>query len=587
MKLVRRAVPALVAAAVALALVPSPAHAAETTPRPPDGVLEIEGRGYGHGRGMSQWGAYGAADAGLSWQEIVGFYYPGTVLKNVGNTGIRVWISRDGDNTVEVEPAPGLAVTSGGTTTALPAGQQYDAWRIMRSGSGLALHVQDAGSWTAHPLALAADATFTTSGEYIRLVLPNGNRQEMRGSLRAVPNGTGLRTVAVMPMESYLRGVVPAEMPASWPSAAVSAQSVAARTYAARLRADSGARTYDTCDTTACQVYAGTATYEADGDLVKRHEHPRSDAAIAATAGQVLHYTNARGEQQVVFSEFSASNGGWTAAGGAAHPYQVAKADPYDGRLPSSAHSWTTTANVSALERAYPAIGVLSSIRVDARNGLGALGGRVERLTLIGSRASVQITGADARRVLGLKSGWFRFVGPFADVPVDHNFYDEITWLASERITKGVGDNLFDTRSPVERQHMAAFLFRMAGDASYVAPARARFSDVPTTHPFYREISWLAENEITVGVGGSRFDTRGSVERDQMAAFLHRLSGDTHVAPAASPFPDVPTDWGLYESVTWLSQSGITTGYADGSFRPNEPVQRQHMAAFLYRYSHR
>ena len=180
-----------------------------------------------------------------------------------------------------------------------------------------------------------------------------------------------------------------------------------------------------------------------------------------------------------------------------------------------------------------------------------------------------------------------RYTGPFTDVPPGHNFYDEVTWLAGEGITKGVGDNVFDTGSPVERQHMAAFLFRMAGDPRYVAPARAEFSDVPTTHPFYREISWLAENEITVGVGGGRFDPRSPVERDQMAAFLHRLSGESHEAPATSPFPDVPTDWGLYDSVTWLAESGITTGFADGTFRPNKSVERQHMAAFLYRYSHR
>ena len=586
MRFLRRAVPALLAVAVAVPLA-APAQAGETTPRPPDGVLEIEGRGYGHGRGLSQWGAYGAADAGLGWQEILRFYYPDTVLKDVGNTPIRVWISRDGDDVVEVVPDTGLTVTTGGTATTLPAGAQYDGWRVVRSGAGLVLETQDDGVWRVHPLPLAGDAAFSTAGEFIRLVLPDGNRQHMRGAVRAVPDGTRLRTVAVMPMESYLRGVVPAEMPASWAPDAVRAQSVAARTYAARLRADSRARTYDTCDTTACQVYAGTATYRADGTAVKQHEHARSDAAIAATAGQVLYFTTARGDQQIVFTEFSASNGGWTAAGAASHPYQVAKPDPYDGRIPSSAHSWTTTANVSVLERAYPSIGVLNSVRVDSRNGLGAMGGRVEKLTLVGSRGSVQVTGADARRVLGLKSTWFRFLGPFADVPVGHTFYDEITWLASEGITQGVGNNVFDTRSPVQRQHMAAFLFRMAADAGYVAPARASFSDVPTTHPLYREISWLADNGISVGVGGGRFDTQAPVERDEMAAFLHRLSGETHQAPAASPFPDVPADWGLYAAVTWLAQSGVTAGYADGTFRPNAPVERQHMAAFLYRYSHR
>ena len=590
MKLLRRAVPVLVATAVATGLVPGPAHAAETTPRPADGVLQIEGRGFGHGRGMSQWGAYGAASAGLTWQQILAFYYPGTTIKDTGDSSIRVWISRDDDGVVEVEPATGLSVATGSTTTVLPTGSQYDRWRILRGGSGILLQRLDGATWSPHPVPLATSAEFVAAGKSLRLVLPNGNRQEMRGSVRAVPDGTTLRTVAVMGMNSYLRGVVPAEMPALWAPDAVRAQSVAARTYAARLRADNASRTYDTCDTTSCQVYSGVATYRADGTLLKAHEHPRSDEAVAATGGSILYFTNSKGASQVVFSEFSASNGGWTAQGSTAHPYQVAKADPYDGRLPSSAHAWTTTAHVSALEAAYPAIGSLVSVRVDQRNGLGELGGRVERLTVSGSKGSVQISGAEARRVLKLKSDWFRLVGPagpFADVPVGHNFHDEILWLTDAGITKGVGGDLFGTRSPVQRQHMAAFLFRMAGDPAYVAPPTARFPDVPTTHLLYREISWLAEQGITLGVADGTFDARGAVERDQMAAFLHRLSGESHTAPGTSPFPDVPTDWGLYQSVTWLAGTGITEGYADGSFRPREPVQRQHMAAFLYRYTHR
>ena len=86
-----------------------PAQAAEVVPRPGSGVFQVEGRGYGHGRGMSQWGAYGAADAGLDWTQILDFYYPGTARAAQANSAIRVQISVDSGSDVRVDPAAGLA----------------------------------------------------------------------------------------------------------------------------------------------------------------------------------------------------------------------------------------------------------------------------------------------------------------------------------------------------------------------------------------------------------------------------------------------------------------------------------------------
>ena len=235
------------AAAVLGLLTTAPAaQAVETVPRPASGVLELEGRGYGHGRGMSQWGAYGAADAGLAWRQVLDFYYPGTQRWTLPESPIRVWIGADTDNDTRVLPASGLSVTSGGATAVLPAGTQYDLWRVYRtSGGSLVLQRLDGSTWYQHPwpVTVGADATFTTSAGMVRLVRADGRSQDLRGGVRAVPYGTapGLRTVAVLGMDQYLRSVVPAEMPASWPAEALRSQAVAARTYAARLRSDAGA----------------------------------------------------------------------------------------------------------------------------------------------------------------------------------------------------------------------------------------------------------------------------------------------------------------------------------------------------------
>ncbi|MFC5999693.1 SpoIID/LytB domain-containing protein [Quadrisphaera sp. GCM10027208] len=376
---------------------------------------------------MSQWGAYGAADAGLTYDRILDFYYPGTYAKTIADSPIRVWISTDNDADVRVDPAPGLAILSGDARYLLPTGDRYDGWRVVRGPDHLVVESLDGGVWTSwQPQDVTTpwdeDVRFTATDTF-RLVLPpstadpQGRRQELRGVLHAVPQGTSvLHSVLVLPMDTYLRGVVPAEMPAGWPAHALRAQSVAARTYAARLRAGSSTRFYDTCDTVSCQVFKGIATYGSDGRLIQSHEHPRTNDAIAATAGVVRYYRTSSGSEQLVLTEFSASNGGWTAGGPSSHPYQVAKRDPYDGRIPSSAHSWTATVPVATIQRnldaRYPQVGSLRQITVQTRTGEGDLGGRIVQAAVTGSRGSVVVSGATLRSLLGTKSDWFVITGP-------------------------------------------------------------------------------------------------------------------------------------------------------------------------------
>jgi len=171
---------------------------------------------------------------------------------------------------------------------------------------------------------------------------------------------------------------------------AVRAQAVAARTYASfdRARATAG-RTWDTCDTTSCQMYSGVPA-----------ENPSSDAAIATTAGWTLTYGGTP-----AFTQFSAANGGWTAKG--SQPYLVAKADPYDGVIPSSAHSWTNSITVARIEARWPSIGTYRQLRIISRDGHGQWGGRVLQAAIVGSAATVNITGTQFRTAFSLRSEWF------------------------------------------------------------------------------------------------------------------------------------------------------------------------------------
>jgi peptidoglycan/xylan/chitin deacetylase (PgdA/CDA1 family) len=123
-------------------------------------------------------------------------------------------------------------------------------------------------------------------------------------------------------------------------------------------------------------------------------------------------------------------------------------------------------------------------------------------------------------------------VSPFADVPTSHNFYKQISWLRAQGISEGWVENGVRTFRPAEkinRDQMAAFLYRMSGttDAQYTPPAVSPFADVPTSHTFYRQISWLRAQGISEGWvenGVRTFRPAEQINRDQMAAFLYRMS---------------------------------------------------------------
>ncbi len=395
---------ALLTAVLSLAsLLPggSPADARATSqsyPVPPGRVFTVHGHGYGHGHGMSQYGAYGAARHGLRARGILRFYYPGTSLRQLrpGRAArIRVLITDDTTRDVVVSAAAGLVVHDLGAGTAyrLPSRAGISRWRL-NVADGRAVVGYFTTSWHRYRpggrTTLAGDGQFGAD-EPLTLWTPSG-RRTYRGGLRAASPSLGSSTrdtVNVVTLDDYVRGVLPAEMPTSWPLEALKAQAVAARTYAAWSRSEAADRHHHICDTTSCQVYRGTAG-----------EDLRADAAAAATSRRVLHHRGAP-----AFTQFSSSSGGWTAAG--SRSYLAARADPYDGHDANPVHDWSVRLGAARVERAYPSIGRLQRLVVTRRDGHGEWGGRVERIVLDGRRRNVTLTGDRFRSVFGLRSTWF------------------------------------------------------------------------------------------------------------------------------------------------------------------------------------
>jgi hypothetical protein len=172
----------------------------------------------------------------------------------------------------------------------------------------------------------------------------------------------------------------------------------------------------------------------------------------------------------------------------------------------------------------------------------------------------------------------------FPDVTAGHPFFEEIAWMADQEITTGFADGTFRSAQPVSRQALAAFLHRLAGSPA-PAPDAPTFSDVPPAHPFAAAISWLAGTGAALGNADGTFRPARPVSRQALAAFLHRLAGSPAPLPGAPGFSDVGPDHPFRTPIGWLAGSGITEGYADGTFRPAVAVSRQAAAVFLYRRS--
>ena len=380
--MLRRLLPPLVVSLVAAAI-PSGAAAAwlstltqavkpETVTSGP--LFLVTGHGWGHGVGMSQYGALGYAQHGWSYQKILGHFYPGTTLGAAPVAKVRVLL-RAGTSSVRIGSAvPYKAKDSDGQSHDVAAG-------VQTLGPKLKLKLADADK----PKVLAPSLTLQPGGQPLEL-----DGRHYRGSLQLDVVGGKVRVINLVGLEPYLYGVVPSEMPFSWHPEALKAQAVAARSYGLAVRKTGSA--FDLYDDTRSQVYLGVD-----------HEKPSTNAAVDATAGQVVLYDGA-----VATTYFFSTSGGRTAspadawgANGKTVPYLVSVPDPYDTISPY--HSWGPVAYGGAkLARALHVAGAATDVETTL-NGSG----RVAALTVVTPRGRYAVAGPDVRKLLGLRSTWF------------------------------------------------------------------------------------------------------------------------------------------------------------------------------------
>ena len=358
-------------AILAIVLVLSGSAAGQQTPPSSYGeaVFVVSGRGYGHGVGMSQYGAYGQALAGRTYEQILAHYYTGTQIGKAGRKELRVLLA-EGRRAVTVSSAvPYTAVDASGLMYRLPKGSL-----TLRADLSLP---SDAGPVAAiQPLVLrpGKKAPLSLDGKLFR------------GKLELVPQGDFVRVVNVVALESYVQGVVAGEVPFSWPAEALKAQAVAARSYA--IASLLKGKPFDLYADVRSQVYLGVAG-----------EKPSTTKAVLDTTGQVVLYGG-----KVATTYYFSSSGGKTASAadvfGFAVPYLVSRPDPWDKASPY--FRWgPVPLGARTLQSKLDAEGRV----LDAR-GVATPSGRLRTVTLDTTMGSEQVPATLVRTALGLRSTW-------------------------------------------------------------------------------------------------------------------------------------------------------------------------------------
>jgi stage II sporulation protein D len=378
---VRRLAGLLAAVAAGAALSAGPARA----------DVRIDGHGWGHGIGLAQYGAYGyALNEGRDFRFILDHYFPGTTLGPSPARRIRVRLKE------------------GGTLRLCSAGRMRDArGRLVRLSE---LRTYAFAPWEADGIAVTDT---TTRRRRARLRAPvrisggqstclrgkaeNGRTNgTYRGAMVVLRAGNRLLAVNDVSLRAYLWGVVPAEVPASWPAEALKAQAVAARGYA--VRALKPVAPFDVLADTRSQVYGGADS-----------EAPATTAAVDATEPLVVMYGG-----EVAATYFSSSSGGRTAAieevftGSPPVPYLQSVDDPHDTLSPY--HDWTVTLTDEQAQRKLDEVldGDLVGIEVAAFTPSG----RAAIVRVTGTEGARDVAAGTIRTLLGLRSTWFEISRP-------------------------------------------------------------------------------------------------------------------------------------------------------------------------------
>jgi stage II sporulation protein D len=336
----------------------------------------VHGRGFGHGVGMSAYGAYGYALHGKSHEFILGHYFTGTTIGTIsGPRVVRVLLDVSGEDV-------GFSAATSACGEALDPARSYQAHR-----SGNAIVLRGSGG---KRLANCGDKLRAAGKGRIEIA----GIGTYRGALETVPTESAsgsLNVVNALAVDQYVKGVIPNESPPSWPGEELKAQAIASRSFA--LTAGVGGNGFDLYADTRSQVYEGLES-----------EYASTNAMANATRGQVVEYGG-----RIAETLFSACSGGHTESivnvFGSSIPYLVGVPDPYDYYCPL--HTWTlkfSGPEISSKLNGYLK-GKLKQV-VIAKRGVSP---RIVEAKLIGTGGISTVSGEQLEVALGGYDTWMTF----------------------------------------------------------------------------------------------------------------------------------------------------------------------------------
>ena len=609
-----------------------------------NGDFVFTGRGWGHGVGMSQWGAWEAAKEGVTFDQILAFYYPGTALEPLPdpNTEVRVRISSQPWTTntvnfvqVDLKPVvtPATLVKHAGSEDAveeIPVGSLVTVLRndgkvqvITAAGSQGPFDYIELRPDTASADPVGDGPSDVAEGRVAIQLKTTGaafDYREYWGALRVQPgDGAGrLWVYNHVPLEKYVRSIAEVDydwaMPGSpaYAPEAVKAQAVAARTYAV-------AKNGPLADNQNDQCYRGYS-FEAN--------NPGIAQAAEETAGLILSY-----EGKPINAYFSAHSGGYTTAwSGSSSAYLPAQPDPWSLKAPptsmSSAgpgYNWTysiTATDLSAkvngnltdsLTKKTVYLGPLSRVEIVARDTTDPES-HAKTLRLTGAEGTATVSASSFRALFGysvmrstlilsITGGEPLAPGEFFDVGPTHVYHDQIARVVTAGLMSGYDTGLFKPENPVTRWQFAKIAVNLHNmmhpddPIAVVNVTSAPFIDVPVKPEETGDVSdWVAAAKkagLVTGVTSTNFQPYAEVRRDQMATMLCRALGwedEAAALPAGTPgFADVPPTSTHWAAATYVKLQGIIQGYpsptgdATTVLRVEEPIKRQHVAVILGR----
>ena len=172
---------------------------------------------------------------------------------------------------------------------------------------------------------------------------------------------------------------------------------------------------------------------------------------------------------------------------------------------------------------------------------------------------------------------------PFTDVANDVWYADPVLWAVENGITTGTTDTTFEPNKTCLRAEAVTFLWRVAGEPEPEGKEDLSFPDVKETSYYYDAVLWAAENGITTGFGDGTFKPNETCTRGQIVTFIWRMKGEEEPTTTENPFPDIKERDYYYDAVLWAVENGITNGYEDGGFKPEKDCTRSEIVTFLYR----